>query len=538
VFGVRVDAFRHAMQNILNQKFDGDVMLMAKRTRLRYAECDAYLHSYLPTTFGDVVALEARIGVRHGTLANPWLADYMTLLEVHHPLSKSSDPIVDKLTFLPKRRLARLVRLAILRVATSDALSSVVNSATWKKETGRYKRLLKLFDAEFPVTAASLKEVYDFIVRSGAATEGETRAAIGLYVNAVEKWEERTVGSPVLDPEGKEFDHRHMDILDVAEKMERGDGGVSLLLFAPSFLDPWQIAEASAEGAADFATTFPNSRKAARLFVSPDPDLVVRPLSSMMTATEEMVLRAERSRAIDKVVSTLWPQEQSVLGLRFGYGFTVEEVSSELGIGERSVRQIEAHAFRKLRRPFLAKQLEPFLHEPEKIEDMRRLERARRWFEKKDEAEKLDTLRRLERARRWFEEKEQATIQKGEKPKPEDDDPDDGGGKGGGTPAPSGLAGSGSPSPAGSPQQGAKSQSVSEDKGRVSLGSFWKEPPPPLPKPYRRISPAALRRIRTNRNRPTGPHIMTGAQKLFWPWLEPKPAPAPQVLTPPIGVPY
>ena len=119
---------------------------------------------------------------------------------------------------------------------------------------------------------------------------------------------------------------------------------------------------------------------------------------------------------------------------------------------------------------------------------------------------------------------------------PNDDDPEDRGGGKGGTPPPAGPAGADSGTPAGSPQQDAKPQSTSRGHARVSLGSFWKEPPAPPPKTYRPVSPAALRKRRARNHRPRGPQILTGAQKLFWPWIGTNPTPASQTVPSPIGV--
>jgi len=75
--------------------------------------------------------------------------------------------------------------------------------------------------------------------------------------------------------------------------------------------------------------------------------------------------QASRIRAItDKILSTLTPQEEKVLRMRFGigekYDHTLDEVGQDFGISSERIRQIEQKALRKLRHPTRAKKLKPF----------------------------------------------------------------------------------------------------------------------------------------------------------------------------------
>lgn len=71
-------------------------------------------------------------------------------------------------------------------------------------------------------------------------------------------------------------------------------------------------------------------------------------------------LRAE----VRKVLATLTPREEKVLRMRFGIGeksdHTLEEVGQDFEVTRSRIRQIEAGALRKLRRPSVRRALEPF----------------------------------------------------------------------------------------------------------------------------------------------------------------------------------
>ena len=69
---------------------------------------------------------------------------------------------------------------------------------------------------------------------------------------------------------------------------------------------------------------------------------------------------------LDDLLSTLSEREKLVLKLRFGLGDgrsrTLEEVGQQVGVTRERVRQIEARAIRKLRRPSRMKKLREFLN--------------------------------------------------------------------------------------------------------------------------------------------------------------------------------
>ena len=56
-----------------------------------------------------------------------------------------------------------------------------------------------------------------------------------------------------------------------------------------------------------------------------------------------------------KVLASLTPREEQVLGMRFGIGeksgHTLEEIAQKFSVTRERIRQIEAKALRKLRHP-------------------------------------------------------------------------------------------------------------------------------------------------------------------------------------------
>jgi len=71
---------------------------------------------------------------------------------------------------------------------------------------------------------------------------------------------------------------------------------------------------------------------------------------------------AEQTR---KILATLTPREEKVLGMRFGIGeksdHTLEEVGKDFTVTRERIRQIEAKALRKLRHPTRSKKLKTFI---------------------------------------------------------------------------------------------------------------------------------------------------------------------------------
>jgi RNA polymerase primary sigma factor len=84
---------------------------------------------------------------------------------------------------------------------------------------------------------------------------------------------------------------------------------------------------------------------------------VVAPLD---TATKQLL-----KELIDEVLNTLLPREKRILQLRFGLddgrSRTLEEVGKEFGVTRERIRQIEAHAIRKLRHPSRSRRLRDYL---------------------------------------------------------------------------------------------------------------------------------------------------------------------------------
>ncbi len=206
--GIAVHAFGDAMRTVLRTQFGGDVAAMTKSSGLHQSVVDTYLRGDLPFFFDDVITLESNFDVHHGTLADPWLNDKMALVDAVYPLPKDADASIDAQVHRPRRALARLTRRAILRTARTSSISTALRYGI------SYRTLILSFNADFPVRARQLKNLFDFIVNAGAATESEAQSAIGRFVTAVEQWEGRSVGRPYVDAEGNVFDHTYYDALN------------------------------------------------------------------------------------------------------------------------------------------------------------------------------------------------------------------------------------------------------------------------------------------------------------------------------------
>jgi RNA polymerase primary sigma factor len=91
-------------------------------------------------------------------------------------------------------------------------------------------------------------------------------------------------------------------------------------------------------------------------------DLIEDPnaLSPIDAASHQLL-----KQQIKEVLGTLMPREQRILQLRFGLedgrSRTLEEVGREFNLTRERVRQIEARALRKLRRPSRSRKLEDYL---------------------------------------------------------------------------------------------------------------------------------------------------------------------------------
>jgi RNA polymerase primary sigma factor len=71
--------------------------------------------------------------------------------------------------------------------------------------------------------------------------------------------------------------------------------------------------------------------------------------------------------AVQEILNTLTPREAKILVMRFGIGMhtehSLEEVSRQFGVSRERIRQIEAKALRKLRRPGCSDHLRSFLED-------------------------------------------------------------------------------------------------------------------------------------------------------------------------------
>ena len=82
-------------------------------------------------------------------------------------------------------------------------------------------------------------------------------------------------------------------------------------------------------------------------------------------APDEAAAQEMLREQLDRVMNSLTPRERMVLRLRFGLedgrNHTLEEVGSAFDVTRERIRQIEAKALRKLRRPSSKNKLKDFL---------------------------------------------------------------------------------------------------------------------------------------------------------------------------------
>ena len=81
-------------------------------------------------------------------------------------------------------------------------------------------------------------------------------------------------------------------------------------------------------------------------------------------ATDSLITQ-DLSEQVKRALGTLSPKEKEILRLRFGIGeeseHTLEEVGRHFSVTRERIRQIEAKALRKLRRPLRGSALRIFV---------------------------------------------------------------------------------------------------------------------------------------------------------------------------------
>ena len=77
----------------------------------------------------------------------------------------------------------------------------------------------------------------------------------------------------------------------------------------------------------------------------------------------ESVAGQELEKTMNDVLKTLSPREEKILRMRFYDNKSQEECAKEFGVVKERVRQLEAKALSKMRRPGRSDQLESFLEE-------------------------------------------------------------------------------------------------------------------------------------------------------------------------------
>jgi RNA polymerase primary sigma factor len=82
-------------------------------------------------------------------------------------------------------------------------------------------------------------------------------------------------------------------------------------------------------------------------------------------APQDLATRELLKEQLDAVLDELTPREKTVLQLRFGLkdgqARTLDEVGREFSLTRERIRQIEAHALRKLRHPSRSRKLKDYL---------------------------------------------------------------------------------------------------------------------------------------------------------------------------------
>lgn len=99
-------------------------------------------------------------------------------------------------------------------------------------------------------------------------------------------------------------------------------------------------------------------------------------LPSADMGVDEEIFRAQEGKVITEALTTLTPQEEQVLRMRFGLDgqgeHTLQEVGDKFGRNRERIRSIEVKALRKLRHPNRARKLHPLLGVVTNFEEDRR----------------------------------------------------------------------------------------------------------------------------------------------------------------------
>jgi len=83
------------------------------------------------------------------------------------------------------------------------------------------------------------------------------------------------------------------------------------------------------------------------------------------TSPTESLLNRDLATHVERALATLSAREKEILRLRFGLGqaggHTLEEIAKRFALSRERIRQIEAEALRKLRRPLRGRHLKAFV---------------------------------------------------------------------------------------------------------------------------------------------------------------------------------
>jgi RNA polymerase primary sigma factor len=110
-----------------------------------------------------------------------------------------------------------------------------------------------------------------------------------------------------------------------------------------------------------------SSRTSVSLETPVDEDSTLRDFlkDTSITAPNEALVNWDLTRHVERALGTLSAREKEILRLRFGIGqpggHTLEEIGKRFAVTRERIRQIEAKALRKLRRPLRGRHLKAFV---------------------------------------------------------------------------------------------------------------------------------------------------------------------------------